>query len=126
MCCKSLHINLFAVTLSMSSARLRRVNREIADCASDPQSDVHVEMVDGASSLTQNLRFILSAPSQARRTRRTKMESSRWCVEYINQDIAVPEGYPFQPLSMRFITKVYHPNVSSQSGAICLDILKGE
>ena len=25
---------------------------------------------------------------------------------------------------MKFITKVYHPNVSSQSGAICLDILK--
>lgn len=25
---------------------------------------------------------------------------------------------------MKFITRVYHPNVSSQSGAICLDILK--
>jgi len=23
------------------------------------------------------------------------------------------------------LTQVYHPNVSSQSGAICLDILKG-
>lgn len=48
---------------------------------------------------------------------------------YVNmshtQDISVPEGYPFHPLQMRFITKVYHPNVSSQSGAICLDILKG-
>lgn len=39
-------------------------------------------------------------------------------------DIQVPEGYPFQPLKMKFITKVYHPNISSQSGAICLDILK--
>ncbi|KAH9919341.1 ubiquitin-conjugating enzyme/RWD-like protein [Fomitopsis serialis] len=25
---------------------------------------------------------------------------------------------------MKFITKIYHPNVSSASGAICLDILK--
>ena len=36
----------------------------------------------------------------------------------------IPESYPFQPVKMKFITKVYHPNVSSQSGAICLDILK--
>ena len=27
---------------------------------------------------------------------------------------------------MRFITKVWHPNVSSASGAICLDILKDQ
>lgn len=36
----------------------------------------------------------------------------------------IPESYPFQPVKMKFITKVYHPNVSSASGAICLDILK--
>ena len=36
----------------------------------------------------------------------------------------VPEAYPFQPVKMKFITKVYHPNISSVSGAICLDILK--
>ena len=27
---------------------------------------------------------------------------------------------------MRFITKVWHPNVSSANGAICLDILKDQ
>lgn len=40
------------------------------------------------------------------------------------QDIIIPDSYPFQPVKMKFITKVYHPNVSSASGAICLDILK--
>ncbi|RXW15412.1 hypothetical protein EST38_g10441 [Candolleomyces aberdarensis] len=39
-------------------------------------------------------------------------------------DIVIPDSYPFQPVKMKFITKVYHPNVSSASGAICLDILK--
>lgn len=39
-------------------------------------------------------------------------------------DIQIPDSYPFQPLKMKFITKVYHPNISSASGAICLDILK--
>lgn len=39
-------------------------------------------------------------------------------------DIQIPDGYPFKPLVMKFITKVYHPNISSASGWICLDILK--
>jgi len=30
-------------------------------------------------------------------------------------DIEVPPDYPFKPPKMRFITKVYHPNISSQT-----------
>ncbi len=57
-------------------------------------------------------------------------------------DIVVPNEYPFAPPKMKFITKgavvslcinvtvnivaVWHPNVSSQTGAICLDILKDQ
>ncbi|XP_018810970.1 ubiquitin-conjugating enzyme E2 27-like [Juglans regia] len=41
-------------------------------------------------------------------------------------DISLPDGYPFAPPKMRFATKVWHPNISSQSGAICLDILKDQ
>ena len=39
-------------------------------------------------------------------------------------DIVIPQQYPFEPPKMKFTTKVWHPNVSSQTGAICLDILK--
>jgi len=39
-------------------------------------------------------------------------------------DIVLPDDYPFAPPKMRFDTKVWHPNVSSANGAICLDILK--
>lgn len=39
-------------------------------------------------------------------------------------DIEVPMEYPFKPPKMQFDTKVYHPNISSVTGAICLDILK--
>ncbi|RVX18048.1 hypothetical protein VitviT2T_025615 [Vitis vinifera] len=41
-------------------------------------------------------------------------------------DIVLPDGYPFEPPRMQFATKVWHPNISSQSGAICLDILKDQ
>nr|DAD34144.1 TPA_asm: hypothetical protein HUJ06_004784 [Nelumbo nucifera] len=41
-------------------------------------------------------------------------------------DIRLPDGYPFEPPKMQFMTKVWHPNISSQNGAICLDILKDQ
>jgi len=41
-------------------------------------------------------------------------------------DILVSREYPFEPPKMKFITKIWHPNVSSQTGAICLDILKDQ
>ena len=41
-------------------------------------------------------------------------------------DIAIPPDYPYKPPKMRFDTKIWHPNISSQTGAICLDILKDE
>ncbi|KAF4361529.1 ubiquitin-conjugating enzyme E2 27 [Cannabis sativa] len=41
-------------------------------------------------------------------------------------DISLPDGYPFEPPKMQFTTKVWHPNISSQSGAICLDVLKDQ
>lgn len=41
-------------------------------------------------------------------------------------DIEIPSDYPFKPPKMKFDTKMWHPNVSSQTGAICLDILKNE
>lgn len=41
-------------------------------------------------------------------------------------DITIPNEYPFKPPKMKFDTKIWHPNISSQTGAICLDILKNE
>jgi len=41
-------------------------------------------------------------------------------------DIQLPPEYPYKPPKMKFETKIWHPNISSQTGAICLDILKDE
>jgi len=38
----------------------------------------------------------------------------------------VPFDYPFKPPKVKFDTPIYHPNMSSVTGAICLDILKAD
>lgn len=34
-------------------------------------------------------------------------------------DIKIPDGYPFKPPQIRFETKVWHPNISSQTVWTC-------
>ncbi|KAF7325555.1 Ubiquitin-conjugating enzyme E2 1 [Mycena kentingensis (nom. inval.)] len=91
-------------------ARLRRVNKEIADCKNDKTSNIVIELVDNSAF---HLRGSFPGP-----------EGTPYEGGHFEVDIVIPDAYPFQPVKMKFITKVYHPNVSSASGAICLDILK--
>ncbi|KAF9235644.1 ubiquitin-conjugating enzyme/RWD-like protein [Melanogaster broomeanus] len=91
-------------------ARLRRVNKEIADCKNDKSSSIRIDLIDNSPF---HLKGSFPGPKD------TPYEGGTFEV-----DIVIPESYPFQPVKMKFLTRVYHPNVSSASGAICLDILK--
>lgn len=40
-----------------------------------------------------------------------------------NLEVCIPSNYPFSPPALKFITKVFHPNIDD-NGRICMDLLK--
>ncbi len=38
----------------------------------------------------------------------------------------ISQTYPFQPPHLKFLTKMYHPNIAQYDGGICIDILKDQ
>ncbi|PSS22550.1 hypothetical protein M430DRAFT_49657 [Amorphotheca resinae ATCC 22711] len=94
----------------MTSNRLRRIAKELADIQGDTQSKIFCEPADGSE--LSHLRASFPGPPD------TPYEGGTYIV-----DIKIPNEYPFRPPVMYFTTKLWHPNVSSQTGAICLDTL---
>ncbi|BGP18111.1 hypothetical protein JCM10213_004214 [Rhodosporidiobolus nylandii] len=91
-----------------AAARNKRLARELQECQKD-KSGLTIRQEGDALD-----KFVGSFPGPEG----TAYEGGRFEVA-----IEAPGRYPFEPLKMRFITKVYHPNISSASGYICLDIL---
>lgn len=95
----------------MSSSRTRRIAKEVADIHSDDLSNIKAVPVGNGEDLT-HLKGSFKGPPG------TPYEGGTYTI-----DVKIPNDYPFRPPVMKFDTKVWHPNVSSQTGAICLDTL---
>lgn len=91
---------------------LGRVQKELKEIARDTASGVIIDVKDNN---IQKLVGRVEGPKD------TPYDGGFFIV-----DIELEDAYPFVPPKMRFRTKVWHPNISSASGAICLDILKDQ
>jgi ubiquitin-conjugating enzyme (huntingtin interacting protein 2) len=98
----------------MTSNRNRRLQKEIQDIHKDTQSGISITSPQDSTEITDftNLKGHFDGPPD------TPYEGGHYEVE-----IKITAEYPFKPPEMKFITKIWHPNVSSQTGVICLDTL---
>ncbi|GMH12120.1 hypothetical protein Nepgr_013961 [Nepenthes gracilis] len=97
-------------SLSMANSNLpRRIIKETQRLLSEPAPGI------SASPSEDNMRYfnvMILGPSQS------PYEGGVFKLE-----LFLPEEYPMAPPKVRFLTKIYHPNID-KLGRICLDILK--
>jgi len=96
------------------STDVNRIKKELKDCNKDTNtSGIMAQLVSDDNYL--HWKGEILGPVG------TPYEGGKFAI-----DITLPSDYPFVPPKMKFDTKIWHPNISSESGAICLDILKNE
>ena len=98
----------------MANIASQRIQRELAEAVvkNDGKNIISVESVNDSLS---DLRGRISGPPD------TAYDSGIFELE-----VKIPDTYPFNPPKVRFLTRIWHPNISSVTGAICLDILKDQ
>lgn len=87
----------------MATSRDRRVAKELADIQADrDNSGVFAAPADGSS--LRKLKGTIPGPPE------TPYAGGTYEVE-----ITIPDTYPFKSPSMSFKTRIWHPNISSQT-----------
>lgn len=94
----------------MDSRTIKRLIKELENINNDPLPFCSAEPISESNLLEWKASII--GPND------TPYENGTF-----HLSISFSLDYPFKPPKILFITKIYHPNISS-SGAICLDILK--
>lgn len=96
----------------------RRLKRELTDLAVDPKNteqQIWGDLVDPDTPDLFKWRAFIKGPPD------TPYEGGLFQLA-----VQISERYPYDPPEVKFVTKVWHPNVSSVTGVICLDVLKSE
>ena len=95
---------------TMSTVRLGRIKKELERLKKDPPHGVSCWPKDGSRMDCLEAKLMGAKD--------TPYEEGIFKLE-----IRLPDRYPFEPPQVKFITKIYHPNIDS-AGRICLDVLK--
>jgi ubiquitin-conjugating enzyme E2 T len=95
--------------MASAPARLARVRKELEQLSRDPPPGVAAWPAGGALDAFQ---AVVQGP-----------EGSPYEGGSFRLQLGLPARYPFEPPAVRFVTKVYHPNIDG-CGRICLDSLK--
>lgn len=93
--------------MSLSKRIIKETERLVQDPVPGIQATPHED----------NLRYfevVLDGPTE------TPFENGRFSLE-----LYLPDNYPMEPPKVRFLTRIYHPNID-KLGRICLDILKAK
>lgn len=95
----------------MATAR-QRLLKEYKEAAKQKTTETGITLIPNDSNIF-SWRALLKGPSE------TPYDGG-----IFELALSVPEQYPLVPPSVKFKTRVFHPNVHFKTGEICLDILK--
>jgi ubiquitin-conjugating enzyme (huntingtin interacting protein 2) len=94
---------IYSYADNMTSNRMRRILKELGDIQKDSQSQILAQPAGSGEDLS-HLKASFPGPPD------TPYEGGTYVV-----DIKIPQEYPFRPPVIKFETKLWHPNVSSQT-----------
>ncbi|KAL0095011.1 ubiquitin-conjugating enzyme [Phycomyces blakesleeanus] len=90
---------------------LKRIQRELAEITKSPPEGISATTVDEDLF---NWRATINGPP-----------NSVYKGGVFHLTIVFSHDYPFKPPIIKFITKIYHPNIDND-GSICIDLLKAD
>lgn len=90
--------------MSLPTPHNKRINQDIIALINNK----HVVRATNLKKFT----VLLHGPSE------TPYENGVWIIS-----VAVDDEYPFKPPIVKFETKIYHPNIDRDNGAICMNVL---